>query len=245
MVGKNNYKTRTEKAANKKQRFSLKKLSVGVASVAVGTTLFLSNTDAVSGEENPDRNIEQLQAALETEKEFAIAEVQAAGFTDQKYVDWINAQETVQDVNGVKREILTTVPDEEQSGIEEETSVDSESDFNAPDFDWSGNDEAVAAEAELQAAKESAIAEVKAAGFTDQKYVDWINAQETVQDVNGVKREILTTVPDEEQSGIEGETSVDSEYDFNEPEIDWSGNDEAVAEEEAAQEEVYTLNYYA
>ena len=48
MVGKNNYKTRAEKAANKKQRFSLKKLSVGVASVAVGSTLLLGNAETVS-----------------------------------------------------------------------------------------------------------------------------------------------------------------------------------------------------
>ena len=282
MVGKNNYKTRTQKAANKKQRFSLKKLSVGVASVAVGTTLFLGNAEGVSAEEDFDaitkddaqgqsavgsgydfnepefdwsgadqayeREQEEKAQELQAAKEAAIAEVQAAGFTDEKYVGWINAQETVQDVNAVKREILTTVPNEEQSGIEGATSVDSEHDFNAPEIDWSEADQAYEREQEqkaqeLQAAKEAAIAEVQAAGFTDEKYVGWINAQETVQDVNAVKREILTTVPNEEQSGIEGETSVDSEYDFNAPDIDWSGLEDAVAEEEA-QEKVYTLYYY-
>ena len=271
MVGKNNYKTRTQKAANKKQRFSLKKLSVGVASVAVGTTLFLGNAEGVSADENSDatttddaqgqsavgsgydfnepefdwseadqvyeREQEEKAQELQAAKEAAIAEVQAAGFTDEKYAGWINAQETVQDVNAVKREILTTVPNEEQSGIEGATSVDSEHDFNAPEIDWSEADQAYEREQEqkaqeLQAAKEAAIAEVQAAGFTDEKYAGWINAQETVQDVNAVKREILTTVPNEEQSGIEGETSVDSEYDFNAPEIDWSGADQAYDREQ-------------
>ena len=281
MVGKNNYKTRTQKAANKKQRFSLKKLSVGVASVAVGTTLFLGNAEGVSADENSDatttddaqgqsavgsgydfnepefdwseadqvyeREQEEKAQELQAAKEAAIAEVQAAGFTDEKYAGWINAQETVQDVNAVKREILTTVPNEEQSGIEGATSVDSEHDFNAPDIDWSGAEAAYELEQEqkaqeLQAAKEAAIAEVQAAGFTDEKYADWINAQETVQDVNAVKREILTTVPNEEQSGIEGEASVDSEYDFLRPDFDWSGLEEAIQDEES-QEEVYTFVY--
>lgn len=53
MVGKNNFKTYFKKTANKKQRFTLKKLSVGLASVAVGATLFLGSGEAVSAEEPP------------------------------------------------------------------------------------------------------------------------------------------------------------------------------------------------
>ena len=51
MVGKNNFKTYFKKTANKKQRFTLKKLSVGLASVAVGATLFLGSGEAVSAQE--------------------------------------------------------------------------------------------------------------------------------------------------------------------------------------------------
>ena len=51
MVGKNNFTTYFKKTANKKQRFTLKKLSVGLASVAVGATLFLGSGEAVSAEE--------------------------------------------------------------------------------------------------------------------------------------------------------------------------------------------------
>ncbi|OOL81344.1 hypothetical protein BWX42_06050 [Dolosigranulum pigrum] len=43
MVGKNNKKEQLRKNATKNTRFSLKKLSVGVASVAVGASLLVGN----------------------------------------------------------------------------------------------------------------------------------------------------------------------------------------------------------
>lgn len=110
MVGKNNYKTRAEKAANKKHRFTLKKLSVGVASVAVGATLFLGNGQAVSAEEATVENTateENLQAA----KESAKAELQAAGATSPKlaeYIDFADSVEadSVEEVERLKNDFL-------------------------------------------------------------------------------------------------------------------------------------------
>ena len=289
MVGKNNYKTRTQKAANKKQRFSLKKLSVGVASVAVGTTLFLGNAEGVSAEANSDdtttddaqgqsavgsgydftepefdwseadqayeREQEEKAQELQTAKEAAIAEVQTAGFTDEKYAGWINAQETVQDVNAVKREILTTVPNEEQSGVEGETSVDSEYDFNAPEIDWSGLEEAVAEEEAQEEVytlyyygqrtqNQNGVTTVKASSPREaleyfQNYLSENGLDAGDFNWHYESEDRVFTASEK----IEGEASVDSEYDFNAPDIDWSGLEDAVAEEEA-QEEVYTFYYF-
>lgn len=50
MLSKNNVKLNVEKSANKNKRYSLKKLSVGVASVAVGSS-FLFNANQVSADE--------------------------------------------------------------------------------------------------------------------------------------------------------------------------------------------------
>ena len=41
MLSKNNVKMLTEKNVNKRQRFGLRKLTVGVASVLLGTTFFM------------------------------------------------------------------------------------------------------------------------------------------------------------------------------------------------------------
>ena len=288
MVGKNNYKTRTQKAANKKQRFSLKKLSVGVASVAVGTTLFLGNAEGVSAEANSDdtttddaqgqsavgsgydftepefdwseadqayeREQEEKAQELQTAKEAAIAEVQTAGFTDEKYAGWINAQETVQDVNAVKREILTTVPNEEQSGVEGETSVDSEYDFNAPEIDWSGLEEAVAEEEAQEEVytlyyygqrtqNQNGVTTVKASSPREaleyfQNYLSENGLDAGDFNWHYESDDRVFTASEK----IEGEASVDSEYDFVRPDFDWSGLEEAIQDEEN-QEAVYTFVY--
>ncbi|EKU93494.1 Immunoglobulin G-binding protein G precursor [Alloiococcus otitis] len=214
MVGKNNYKTRAEKAANKKQRFSLKKLSVGVASVAVGSTLLLGNAETVSADEY-EPTTEELQEALQTEKESAKAELQEAGATSPRLAQAIDAADSVEEVEQLKNDFL----DVRRQQVEQDQAAEDQTDE---------------VDEELEAAKEAAIAEVQAAGFTDEKYAGWINAQETEQDVNGIKRDILTTVPNEEQSSIEGETSVDTENNTA-PEIDWSGA-EAAYELEQEQE---------
>ena len=333
MVGKNNYKTRAEKAANKKQRFSLKKLSVGVASVAVGSTLLLGNAETVSAEDN-EPTIEELQEALQTEKESAIAELQSIGIKDESILGLIRDADSVEEVKSLRSDIIdarqeqvSALPDQAttnekvyddvtpSTSTEESTGEEDENDFDIPDYADHGsvdNKTIVGVnekqqEEGLREAKAEAIAEIQEAGYTEQEYADVINAQSTVRFVEDAKNEILATDPAEEeaqeevytlyyygqrtqnQNGattveasnaeeakeyfqnflsengldandfnwhydeedrvftasekIEGETSVDSEYDFNAPDIDWSGLEDAVAEEEA-QEEVYTLYYY-
>ena len=421
MVGKNNYKTRAEKAANKKQRFSLKKLSVGVASVAVGSTLLLGNAETVSAEDGSSQpevtetedeedgaeevalqtakesakaelqaagatsprlgqaidaagsveeveqlknnfldvrrqQVEQDQAAedqtdeteapdqgdqnqtpddeLEVAKESAIAELQGIGIKDESILGLIRDADSVEEVKSLRSDIIdarqeqvSALPDQAttneevydeatpSTSTEESTDEDDENDFDVPDYADHGsvdNKTIVGVnnkqqEEGLREAKAEAIAEIQEAGYTEQEYADVINAQSTVRFVEDAKNEILATDPAEEeaqeevytlyyygqrtqnQNGattveasnaeeakeyfqnflsengldandfnwhydeedrvftasekIEGETSVDSEYDFNAPDIDWSGLEDAVAEEEA-QEEVYTLYYY-
>lgn len=51
MVGKNNHKVRTEQGANKFKRYTLKKLSIGVASVSIGVGLMFNGAEVVSAEE--------------------------------------------------------------------------------------------------------------------------------------------------------------------------------------------------
>ena len=332
MVGKNNYKTRAEKAANKKQRFSLKKLSVGVASVAVGSTLLLGNVETVSAEDN-EPTIEELQEALQTEKESAIAELQGIGIEDESILGLIRDADSVEEVKSLRSDIIdarqeqvSALPDQAttnekvydeatpSTSTEESTDEDDENDVDIPDLGLGSVDNKTIVgvnekqqEEGLRNAKAEAIAEIQEAGYTEQEYADVINAQSTIRFVEDAKNEILATDPAEEeaqeevytlyyygqrtqnQNGattveasnaeeakeyfqdflsengldandfnwhydeedraftasekIEGETSVDSEYDFNAPDIDWGGLEDAVAEEEA-QEEVYTLYYY-
>lgn len=61
MVGKNNHKVREEKQANKIYKYGIKKLSVGVASIAISTGLMFAGASSVSAEEgvtDPDANPE-------------------------------------------------------------------------------------------------------------------------------------------------------------------------------------------
>ena len=54
MVGKNNTQEKFSRRANKNKRYTLKKLSVGVASVALGTVLLLNNVETVSADTEDD-----------------------------------------------------------------------------------------------------------------------------------------------------------------------------------------------
>lgn len=50
MGSKNNLKLRSEKMAQRKAKYKIKKLNVGVASVMVGALLAFSNADAVNAD---------------------------------------------------------------------------------------------------------------------------------------------------------------------------------------------------
>ncbi|WP_249631384.1 YSIRK-type signal peptide-containing protein, partial [Streptococcus uberis] len=66
MVGKNNKKVLIEKQGNKYYRYSIKKLSVGVASVAVGAGIFFGNVSSVSADEGKFTNqVSQETIAIE------------------------------------------------------------------------------------------------------------------------------------------------------------------------------------
>ena len=251
MVGKNNYKTRTEKAANKKQRFSLKKLSVGVASVAVGTTLFLGNAEGVSAEEKTDETeAPDQETTVEDEYDFVSPSIEGSAAVEDEYdfvspsIEGSAAVEDVYDFNAP--EIDWSGADqaydreqEENQPIEGETSVDSVYDFLAPDFDWSGLEDAVA--------EEEAQEEVYTLYYYGQRTQNQNGAttvkasspREALEYFQNFLSERGLDAGDfnwhyesDDQvftasEKIEGEASVDSEYDFVRPDIDWSGADQA------------------
>ncbi|MDY4646216.1 MAG: YSIRK-type signal peptide-containing protein, partial [Aerococcus suis] len=57
MVSKNNQKLIQEKLANKNKHYALRKLSIGVASVAVGTSLAFFGSNEVHAEEVNDGDV--------------------------------------------------------------------------------------------------------------------------------------------------------------------------------------------
>ncbi|MTB61325.1 YSIRK-type signal peptide-containing protein, partial [Streptococcus uberis] len=66
VVGKNNKKVLIEKQGNKYYRYSIKKLSVGVASVVVGAGIFFGNVSSVSADEGEFTNqVSQETIAIE------------------------------------------------------------------------------------------------------------------------------------------------------------------------------------
>ncbi|MBG9983242.1 YSIRK-type signal peptide-containing protein [Aerococcaceae bacterium DSM 111020] len=64
MVGKNNHRVRFEKSTNKFKRFTLKKLSVGVASVAIGAGFVIGSGEVAQAEEvSPEQALEKAPTA--------------------------------------------------------------------------------------------------------------------------------------------------------------------------------------
>lgn len=63
MLSKNNVKMLTEKNVNKRQRFGLRKLTVGVASVLLGTTFFMgtqvAQADALASSSTEEQAVSQ------------------------------------------------------------------------------------------------------------------------------------------------------------------------------------------
>ena len=64
MVSKNNTKYSIEKNANKQQRFGLRKLSIGVASVLLGTTFFIGATTNVQADANVTNQVKSQSVEL-------------------------------------------------------------------------------------------------------------------------------------------------------------------------------------
>ncbi len=78
MGSKNNLKLRSEKMAQRKAKYKIKKLNVGVASVMVGALLAFSNADAVNADgvdtATNDEKTTQLTESTENETEVALTE---------------------------------------------------------------------------------------------------------------------------------------------------------------------------
>ena len=193
MVGKNNYKTRAEKAANKKQRFSLKKLSVGVASVAVGSTLLLGNAETVSAEdgssqpevtETEDEEDGAEEVALQTAKESAKAELQAAGATSPRLGQAIDAAGSVEEVEQLKNNFL----DVRRQQVEQDQAAEDQTDeTEAPDQ----GDQNQTPDDELEVAKESAIAELQSIGIKDESILGLIRDADSVEEVKSLRSDII------------------------------------------------------
>ena len=234
MVGKNNYKTRAEKAANKKHRFTLKKLSVGVASVAVGATLFLGNGQAVSAEEQPDETEaldqgdetespdeaeDSEEADLEAAKESAKAELQAAGATSPKLAEYIDFADTVEEVERLKNDFL----DVRRQQLEQDQAAEEQPDeTETPDQgdETEAPDEAEdSEEADLEAAKETAKAELQAAGATSPKLAEYIDFADSVEEVERLKNDFLDVRRQqvEQDQEVEGEAPEDEGQTPSEP----------------------------
>ncbi|MGX7359507.1 albumin-binding GA domain-containing protein, partial [Dolosigranulum pigrum] len=96
MVGKNNTQERFRRNATKDKRYTLKKLSVGLASVALGTVLFLNGAETVSAEaEVVDPNTPDTLATQPVQETFHFNYLnQATGARlDGFFGDYVNANE--------------------------------------------------------------------------------------------------------------------------------------------------------
>mgnify|MGYP002758765348 FL=1 len=111
MLGKNNYKLKRERQANKFYRYSIKRLSIGVASVAVSAGLLFTGRDAI-----------QVKAAeISGEKEHTLTQ---STELPEKYSSLEEVDEV--DYDPDSRELV------ESSKENEETSTDSENQTKEP-----------------------------------------------------------------------------------------------------------------
>ena len=100
MIGKNNTQERFRRNATKDKRYTLKKLSVGLASVALGTVLFLNGAETVSAEtevsepnETTDALSEVEQVTQPVQSTFQFSYVRNGGQIDGFTGDYANAHE--------------------------------------------------------------------------------------------------------------------------------------------------------
>lgn len=133
MVGKNNIQEKFNRRANKNKRYTLKKLSVGVASVALGTVLLLNNVETVSADTEDDA-VRQAEAIID--------QVEPAAKEIESLLDQANAEgrsltpEERQKVSAVAPQLLKAVEDLEeiQGSLPEEVVNEVEADI-APEME--------------------------------------------------------------------------------------------------------------
>ncbi|WP_238333832.1 YSIRK-type signal peptide-containing protein [Ligilactobacillus saerimneri] len=111
MVSKNNHQLQRQKTTDRKQRWGVRKLSVGVASVLLGTTFLLHGHQAASADTVPtttptddtvqaDSNVADHQGSEVTLRTTADKEETAAATTNvEEKVVATNTQDTTQDKN--------------------------------------------------------------------------------------------------------------------------------------------------
>ena len=134
MVGKNNTQEKFSRRANKNKRYTLKKLSVGVASVALGTVLLVNNTESVSAQTEDDA-VRQAESIID--------QVEPAAKEIESLLDQADAEgrsltpEERQKIKEVAPQLLGAV--EELEGIQDqlpkETIQDIEKDI-APEMEY-------------------------------------------------------------------------------------------------------------
>ena len=117
MVGKNNFKLRREKMGNKFYRYSIKRLSIGVASVAVSAGFLFAGRDAVNVEaaEVSDEN-QALSQELDPDQNPALSE--GSGEEDQE--TWEIPSEFSTELPDLDEELLEGI-DDHQELLQEET----------------------------------------------------------------------------------------------------------------------------
>ena len=154
MVGKNNTQEKFSRRANKNKRYTLKKLSVGVASVALGTVLLLNNVETVSADTEDDA-VRQAESIID--------QVEPAAKEIESLLDQADAEgrsltpEEKQKIKEVAPQLLGAVEELEsiQDQLPEETIQDIEKDI-APEMEdvEQGIQEQEADAAQKQAADE-------------------------------------------------------------------------------------------
>ncbi|WP_220084647.1 G5 domain-containing protein, partial [Dolosigranulum pigrum] len=101
MVGKNNHKVRAEQGANKFKRYTLKKLSIGVASVSIGVGLMFNGAEVASAEEagqdvaggSVEEVVEDSEAPFSSEVGTLNEEIEETVVEDDRSVEEVNDSE--------------------------------------------------------------------------------------------------------------------------------------------------------
>lgn len=114
MVGKNNKQEQLRKNATKNTRFSLKKLSVGVASVAVGASLLVGNVAHAEAEENNGMNeteitVDQVLVSVKTRAQDLINKLELSDEAKIGYTDRVEQAVSVQQVEQIVSEAYSSV----------------------------------------------------------------------------------------------------------------------------------------
>ncbi|MGH2116333.1 YSIRK-type signal peptide-containing protein, partial [Aerococcus urinaeequi] len=209
MVGKNNKKVLIEKQGNKYYRYSIKKLSVGVASVAVGAGIFFGNVSSVSADEGEFTN-QVSQETIAIEEFTPIEEPQVDNSTTEEVEASLETSmaPVEDDVNFEEpEETLTQVQEESAPQSEVEETEEAVEESQAPEVEETEEavEESQAPEVEEteEAVEESQAPEVEETSEIQEN--EKIEEVKVIQENNKVLRERLNQDKDK-FSGLDGKT---------------------------------------